>query len=116
MSVATLYIQQNHGHDEIISFGNWSVPGMYEVRYRPSDLPKTSYVFYMDINECEDYIYRTLKLLSLDTSPFHCVQVTTRMTPSVLFEIADLDDSRLRRLVEDTVLGALRTNPRSLKE
>lgn len=117
MSIATLYIQQENGvADDVISFGRWSVPDMFEVSYTPSDLKNTTYRFHMGFDECEDYLYRTLKLLSLDTDPFTHVQVTTRTTPSVIFEIADLDDSGLRRLIEDTVLSALRANPRVLKE
>ncbi len=116
MSIATLYIQQRRGTDDVISFGRWSVPDMFEVSYTPSDLKNTTYRFYLGLDECEDYLYRTLKLLSLDTDPFSHVQVTTRTTPSVVFEITDLDDAGLRHLIEDTVLGALRANPRVVKE
>lgn len=116
MSIATLFVQQHGGPDDIITFNRWTVPGMFEVKYCPNDLPNTTYNFYLDLEECEDYLYRTLKLLSLDTNPFHSIQVTTRTTPSVIFEIPDLSDVALRHLIEDTVLGALRTNPRVLKE
>lgn len=116
MSIATIYIQKNGCADDVISFKNWSVPDMYEITYEPSDLKDTTYRFYMDLKECEAYIYRTLKLLSLDTDPFSHVQITTRLTPSVIFEIPDLDDTYLRETIEETVLMALRANPRVLKE
>jgi hypothetical protein len=38
------------------------------------------------------------------------------MTPSVIFQIPDLDDTNLRKVVEDTVVSALRTCPRVVEE
>lgn len=117
MSIVALYIQQANGPDDVITFNRApGVAGVFEVTFKPNDLPKTTYKFYMTLQECEDYLYRTLKLLSLDTNPFSHIQVTTRMTPSVIFEIPDLDDTYLREAIEKTVLTALRTAPRVLVE
>ena len=116
MSIASIYIQKDGCRDDVISFKRWSAPGLFEVNYEPSDLKDTTYRFFMDIHQCEAYIYRTLKLLSMDTDPFSHVQITTRITPSVIFEIPDLDDTYLRETIEDTVLTALRANPQVLKE
>jgi hypothetical protein len=52
----------------------------------------------------------------MDNSPFGYVQVTTRMTPSVIFQVPDLDDTNLRKVIEDTVIAALRTCPRVVEE
>lgn len=114
MSIATLYIQSNKDGDpdDIITFNrSYNNPGVFEVVYKPNDL-KTKYRFYMGLNECADYVYRTLKLLTMDNHPFGYVQVTTRMTPSVIFQIPDLDDTNLRKTIEDTIIAALRTCPR----
>jgi hypothetical protein len=116
MSIAVLYIQakQDGKPDDVITFGRCAhTPGVFEVTYKPNDL-KTKYHFYLSLNECADYLYRTLKLITMDNSPFGYVQVTTRMTPSVIFQIPDLDDTNLRKVVEDTVISALRTCPRVL--
>jgi len=113
MSIVSLFIQSKRDGvpDDIITFnrsrGN---PGIYEVVYQPNDL-NTKYRFYMTLDECKDYIYRTLKLLAMDNNPFGYVQLTTRVTPSVLFEVPDLDDTNLRKTIEDTAVAALRACP-----
>jgi len=116
MSIATLYIQadQDGKPDDIIAFNRSSQsPGVFEVVYKPSDL-KTKYHFYLSLDECADYVYRTLKLITMDSNPFGYVQVTTRMTPSVIFQVPDLDDGNLRKTIEDTIITSLRTCPRVL--
>ena len=116
MSIVALYIQakQDGKPDDIITFNrSHHSPGIFEVTYKPNDL-KTRYHFYLSLDECADYIYRTLKLLTMDNHPFGYVQVTTRMTPSVIFQVPDLDDSGLRKTIEDTIITALRTCPQVL--
>ena len=115
MSLAVLYIQQHDGPDDTIAFNRWN-SDTYIVKYTPSDLKGTSYQFYMNLEECKKYVYRTLKLLSLDNHPFSHIQLTTRSTPSVLFEIPDLGDSEVRYLIEDALVAALRVNPKILRE
>lgn len=115
MSLAVLYVQQNSGPDDVITFDKWNAD-TYLVKYTPNDLKKTSYQFYMNLEECKNYLYRTLKLLSLDNHPFSHIQMTTRSGPSVLFEIPDLADSDVRYLIEDALVAALRVNPKILRE
>lgn len=118
MTIASLIIQSRRDNvpDDVISFDVLDdSPGLFEVTYSPSDLPKTKYRFYMTFEDCQNYVYRTLKLLSLDNHPFGYVQVTTRINPTVIFEIPDLDDGRLRETIENIVATALRTHPVALK-
>ncbi len=115
MSLAVLHIQQNSGPDDVITFDRWSAD-TYVVKYKPNDLKDTSYQFYMSLDECKSYLYRTLKLLSLDNHPFSHIQMTTRAGPSILFEIPDLGESDVRYLIEDALVAALRVNPKVLRE
>ena len=115
MSLAVLYIQQNDGPDDVIAFDRWNAD-TYVVKYKPNDLKDTSYQFYMNLEECKSYVYRTLKLLSLDNHPFSHIQLTTRSAPSVVYEIPDLEYSDLRYLIEDSLVAALRVNPKILRE
>jgi hypothetical protein len=112
MSTVSLFVTKAGETDEIIQINAWTVPDMYEITYTPSDLKKTKYRFYMNRPECETYVYNLLKMLSLDSKPFHEIQVSTRTMPSVVFEIPDLDNTYIRKLIEDTVLSALDAMPR----
>jgi len=118
MSIVSLYIQSKHDGvpDDIITFNRCRrSPGLFEVTYKPNDLT-TKYRFYMTLDECENYLYRTLKLLTMDSYPFGYVQLTTRATPSVVFQIPDLDDGNLRKVIEDAAISALRTCPVTVDE
>jgi hypothetical protein len=110
-SIVCLFVTKAGEQDEIIQIGGWTVPDMYEVTYTPSDLKRTKYRFYLDRSSCDDYVYNLLKLLSLDSKPFHEIQISTRIAPSVVFDIGDLNDTFTRKLIEDTIRDALDFNP-----
>lgn len=114
-SIVSLFVTKAGEEDEIIQIGGWSVPDMYEVTYTPSDLKKTKYRFYLDRDACNDYIYNLLKMLSLDAKPFHELQVSTRIMPSVVFDIGDLNNTQTRKMIEDTIRDSLDANPRTVR-
>ena len=116
MSLVSLFIIKAGEKDEIIQITDWSVPDMYEVTYTPSDLKKTKYRFHLDREGCDDYIYNLLKMLSLDAKPFHEIQVSTRIMPSIVFDIADLENTITRKLIEDTIRDSLDLSPSTVRE
>jgi hypothetical protein len=75
--------------------------------YSTSELKKNA-TFSLPVSKAMLYIRDTLKSLRHDSMPFEYVQVTTRIHPSVLYHVSDLDDDDIRYLIEDTVESAIR--------
>jgi hypothetical protein len=112
MLKATLYIQRTDGRgpssdDTIQIFEDETHHDMARVVYSTPELAKNA-EFYLPTSKAILYIRDTLKTLRHDTQPFESVQVTTRIHPSVLYHVSDLDDYEVRHLIEDTIETAIR--------
>lgn len=81
---------------------------MYKIIYRTPECKKKESVCYMTRSKTLAYISDLLKSLTYDTDPFSFLQVTTRIHPSIQYQVPDLWDSSIRHLIEDTIDTALR--------
>lgn len=89
-----------HDDDEYIE--------MYRIVYRTPECKKKESVSYMTRSKTLVYISDLLKSLTYDTDPFAFLQVTTRIHPSIQYQVPDLWDSSIRHLIEDMIDTALR--------
>lgn len=108
--IANLFIQKSGCPDDEIGILTSTVPGMYKLTYKPND-SKSTYSFFMSQERVLDYIANVLRTLSSDIEPFHYVQVQTMTAPSVLYNIADLEDRETRMLIIEAVRYALEAHP-----
>ncbi len=105
-----LFILKDGKRDDVIRF--WPAPHLIEhyiVEFTPSDLTKSKYKFSLNQQELKLYIQSLLDLLRYDNEPFDDIQLTTKMIPSVIFSIADLDRTHIRGLIEYNIMNALDT-------
>ena len=115
MSTVTFFIQKQGQSDDVIYFSN--VPGMervYSVRYAPNDV-KGSFTFTLQHRDLYDYVTNILTSLTTDVEPFERFQLTSRITPSVVYTIEDLYDSETRTSIYETVALALTSHTRFRK-
>lgn len=108
--VANLFIQKSGCPDDEIGILSSTVPGMYKITYKPND-GKSTYSFFMNQERVLDYIANMLRTLSTDIEPFHYIQLQTMTAPSVLYNIADLEDRETRMLIIEAVRYALEAHP-----
>ena len=107
---AILFITKDGNRDDIIKFyPSSSYFELYIVEFTPSDLVKSKYEFTLNYEQLKKYIQSLLDLLRYDSEPFDEIQLTTKMIPSVMFTIADLDRRHVRELIEYNVISALNT-------
>lgn len=107
MIKATLFLTHATNSDDIIMIKEMSA-GLYELTYEPNDSDKHR-TFLLSHIDTMSYISDIMKSLDHDVDPFVHVQVTTAIHPSILYNAADLADSRVRHGVEDMINMALRT-------
>ena len=106
-----LFILKGGNKDEIIKFyPNTYCPDSYTVEFIPSDLTKSKYSFDLNYGNLKNYIQNLLDLLRYDTEPFDEIQLTTKMIPSIMFNISDLDRTHIRNLIEYNIITALNTD------
>lgn len=115
MSLATFYIQKTGQSDDVITIQSCCGSTLFSVKYSPNDT-KTVYHFMMDRRRTLEYVYNMLDTLSRDTDPFDHVQLTTRVSPSVVYHISDLNDEDVCDMVMDTLVLALDTKPEVLHD
>jgi hypothetical protein len=110
--IANLYIQKSGRPDDEIEIFTSNVPGMYKVVYIPNDsASKSKYSFFMSQERVLDYIANVLRTLSTDVEPFDYIQLQSMTAPSVLYNIADLEDRELRMLIIESIRYALEAHP-----
>lgn len=112
MSTVTFFIQKEGQADDIIYFSN--VPGMervYSVQYAPNDV-KGSYTFTLQHRDLYSYVTNILTSLTDDVEPFDRFQVTSRISPSIVYTIEDLYSQETRTAIYDTVSLALTSRAR----
>ena len=108
--IANLFIQKSGHPDDEIGILTSAIPGMYRLTYKPND-GKSTYSFFMSQERVLDYIANMLRTLSTDVEPFDYVQLQTMTAPSVLYNIADLEDRETRVLIIEAVRYALEAYP-----
>ncbi len=108
--IANLFIQKSGSPDDEIGILTSNVPGMYKITYKPHD-SKSTYSFFMNQERVLDYISNILRTLSTDIQPFDYLQLQTMTAPSVLYNIADLEDRELRLIIIEAVRYALDACP-----
>lgn len=115
MSTATFFIQKQGQKDDVFCFSN--IAGMervYSVQYTPNDV-KGSFTFTLQHRDLYDYVNNILTSLTNDVEPFDRFQLTSRITPSVVYTIEDLYDSETRASIYETVSLALTSHTRFRK-
>ena len=115
MSKATIFLlpfpDRTIKNDEIIEIFEDDVHReMYRVSYKPADLTKKRYEFYLTESHTRVYVADLLKSLSMDSDPAEYIQITTRTGPSVLYQVADLQSSSIRWQIENMIDAAIRTD------
>lgn len=108
----TLFLQRKNKeakYDDVIEIhDDDEYVEMYKIVYRTPECKTKESVFYMTRSKTLMYISDMLKSLTYDTDPFAFLQVTTRIHPSIQYQVPDLWDSSIRHLIEDMVDTALR--------
>ena len=95
-------------NDDVICIGE-AEGGMFTLVFRPADLKRTRFEAVMTRRDILEYISDILKSMPHDIDPFDRIQLLTDMHPSVMYDVIDLDDNRVRYLIEDAVDMSLRT-------
>lgn len=112
MLKVTLYVQRKRGgeeNDDIIKiYEDPDFSDMCRVTYTTPELEKTNQ-FYMTRHLVSRYISDLLSAFVHDNDPFEYIQVTTAIHPSVNYHMSELDNSRVRYLIEDMVYDAIKT-------
>lgn len=107
MYLVTLFITKDGFNDDKVFFSPArGIPGSFEVVYCPGDL-ETTYRFIMDLDKCSTYVHYLLKSLKNDSDPFEFLQVSTKIAPSIIYDIEELGNTRVRDFVEESIMLAL---------
>ena len=109
--VLTLFIQKSGRKDDKIDVHVSNVPGMYRIVFSPND-SSSKYTFFMNRERALDYISNMLRTLADDVEPFDYIQVATHIAPSILYNVADLEDREIRVGIMDSILYALEAQPK----
>lgn len=108
---AMLFITKSGNRDDIIKFHPcYNLLDRYSVEYIPSDITKNKYNFILNRSELSEYIESILDSLRYDSEPFDEIQLTTKMFPSIMFCIQDLERRNIRTIIENSILRALNTH------
>jgi hypothetical protein len=112
MHKATLFIHRKGdtqgAQDDVIHMSESDMMhDTVEIVYKSPDLRKAKRVI-LTTSKALAYLGDVLKSFQHDNDPFEYVQVSTVIHPSVLYHTSDLDDCRVRHLIEDMVEMALR--------
>lgn len=112
MLKATLYLQRRTGGpgtDDILRvYEDDTYLEMYRLVYETPELSRVQ-EFYMSRHLVIEYLSDFVSALRYDSDPFENIQVSTAIHPSVLYHVSDLDSPRVRDLILDTILIAMRT-------
>lgn len=108
MRVVSLFLQKPGQKDDILHFDRFSEdPDRIRVTYYDgSDDRDYRYVFYMPTSAIGNYIGDMMFGLRHDIDPFECIQVTTAITPTILYHVKDLDDEDVRANIRTTIQAA----------
>jgi hypothetical protein len=94
-----------------------NTPGIervYSVRYSPNDV-RGEFTFALQHHSLYDYVKNILTSLTDDIEPFERFQITSRVGPSVVYNVEDLLDSEICESIYNTVSLALTSHTRFRK-
>ena len=104
MNLVTIWvIPTNGGRDDKIEINRGSrATEMVSVKYVPGDSKTNSeYSFSLTRSGVGRYLENLLFSLTKDQDPFEKIQVSTALSPSIMFHVSDLDD------VQSTILSSI---------
>ena len=110
-NILSFYVQKSGQRDDVVRvFSVADAPDMFKVKYIPND-GNNSYTFYYNKHRVETYVETMLHTLSSDIEPFCYIQVMTAISPSVVYNVADLESSDIRSEIMDLIHLALEAHP-----
>ena len=110
-NILSFYVQKTGQRDDVIRvFSVADAPDMFRVKYTPND-GNHSYTFYYNKHRVETYIETMIHTMSSDVEPFSYFQVATAISPSVVYNVADLESTDIRREIMDIVHLSLEAYP-----
>ena len=96
--------------DVILVYSGSGSPDMFRVVYRPGDCSsRVKYEAHMTRTGVLDYVSDILKSMRYDVDPYDRIQVLTDLHPTVMYSVADMDNTVARRGIENMVYASLRT-------
>lgn len=103
------------GDDTIKFFADDDFSEMIRIVYRTPDIKKVEQQFYLNRADTIEYVEELFTSLTLDTEPFHSIQLSTDMHPSVMFSIADLNDTMISNMLLSMIRKSLYTETEAVK-
>lgn len=106
-----LFFTRRQGADDILQlYDDEEYFEMVRIVYTPGDSTKTSNEFWLTRRDTFGYVSSILKSLESDTDPFEYLQVQTAIHPSIMYPVAEIEDTQTRWLVEDMIRDAIHAN------
>ena len=110
-NILSFYVQKSGQRDDVIRvFSVEDAPDMFRVKYIPND-GNNSYTFYYNKKRVENYVETIVHPLSSDVEPFSYFQVASVISPSVIYNIADLASCDVRREIMELIHLTLEAYP-----
>lgn len=99
---------ENASNDDKIIVDNFGDErDLYTVKYISPEFT-TSKEFVANESQVLHYLEDVLTSIGKDTDPYHEFQLNTLIHPSVMYEIADLCDDEIRRMIMNMTYDCLR--------
>ncbi len=98
----------SYSDDRIIVTARNDSRDLFDVKYDTPDLKNRK--FTTSCSGVLQYVGDILNSMQHDMDPFEHIQVNTAVHPSVMYHVADMDDSEVRNLILDMMRDALRAD------
>jgi hypothetical protein len=112
MIKATIHFQRNGVKDDILRIYDSDTEGVVRVVMAPGDFKTSSNEFFISSSKAVRLVSDILRSLPYDVEPFEYIQITTELTPSILYHVTDIETSTVRHLIEDVIDNAIHTKVR----
>lgn len=110
------FIYSDNRKDDTISIHSTPSGSCFRVIMRPSEYEETQFETYMNLDKVLDYIHNSLKSLQYDVDPYEQVQITSMMSPTVLYHVADMSSEEIRHLIDDILYDELTSEVRLVNQ
>lgn len=114
MIKATIHFQKTGSRDDILRIYDSETEGVVRVTMSPGDFKNSTNEFFISSTKAIRLVADILRSLPYDIEPFEYVQITTELTPSILYHAVDIENSSVRHLIEDTIHDAVYTKVRRI--
>jgi hypothetical protein len=101
------FIYRDGRKDDTISIHSTRSGNLFRVVMRPSEYENTQFETFMTLGKVLDYIHNSLKSLQYDVDPYEQVQITSMMSPTILYHVADMSSEEVRHLIDDILYDEL---------